>query len=76
MGLAGGDYLNLNTISKNHMLKNKINIYSPSIVLLQETNCDDITMTTIAKKYWIGFKSIATITIGCDGGLEILGYLT
>lgn len=54
------------------MLRNKIKKYNPLVVMLQETKCDDNTITTIQNKCWRGCTSMATTTMGCVGGLSIL----
>jgi exonuclease III len=62
----------LNNPRKQRCLKTLIDDEKPSIMMIQETKCNSITMEKLATKCWKGCNAIAVDVEGASGGLAIL----
>ena len=72
MKLISWNVRGLNSPAKHKMLKNMVQQDKPSIVYLQETKCNSISLEKILNKTWPGSRSVSVDASGASGGLTII----
>jgi len=71
MKLISWNMRGLNSPSKHRTLKNLIQLEKPSLVSLQETKSNNVSLERILTKAWTGSRSVSVDAIGASGGLAI-----
>jgi exonuclease III len=58
MKITSWNIRGMNSSSKQILLKSKVSKLKASIILLQETKCDEVNTRRITKRIWLGCEAI------------------